>query len=138
MIEHNGVLACYEAFERLKSNRPKNKKFIGLPIDKITASVVSQEAGFDSGYLKSKRSNHQAIIAQIESFKKGQEGTVLSKAEIQRRERDRGQKYKDERDRLQVLLEQSLSRELVLAAKLSQLEGQLYKSDKLVSIKKSK
>lgn len=134
----NGVSACYEAFCRLKEKRPENEKFIGLSLDKITASVVSQEAGFDSGYLKKQRPVHQAIIAQIESFKKVQEGTTLSRAEIQRRERDRWQKYKGERDRLQVLLEQSLSRELLLATKVKQLESQLYNSGKVFTFKRIK
>jgi hypothetical protein len=40
---------------------------IGLPISKITAGVVSVEAGFDRGYLKSSRASHQILLSQIKS-----------------------------------------------------------------------
>ena len=134
MNKVNGVAQCYDAFARLKDNCPRNEKFTGLPHDKITAAIVSQEAGFDSGYLKRSRPAHQAILALIDSFKKEKLSTTLSKSEIQKRERNVARRYKDECDRLQLLLEESLSRELLLAAKLKQLETLLYNSGKLYSV----
>lgn len=136
MIESSGISECYAAFERLKARCPRSTKFIGLSLDKITASVVSQEANFDSGYLKKRRPSHQTIIALIESFKKEQQVTTLSKTEIQRREKNNTLKYKNERDRLQLLLEQSLARELLLAAKIHELETQVYSLSNLTKIKR--
>tara|TARA_Y100000588_G_scaffold175535_1_gene189582 strand:- start:1616 stop:2026 length:411 start_codon:yes stop_codon:yes gene_type:complete len=130
----NGLSECYDAFDRLKAGCPKNIKFLGISPDKITASIVSQEAGFDSGYLKKRRLNHQALIAQIGEFKREQSRFTLSRVEVQRREREKAKRYKDERDRLQQLLELSLARELLLAVKLKELESQLYR---LVDFSKS-
>ena len=89
MTDLNGLSECYDAFDRLKARCPKNIKFLGISPDKITASIVSQEAGFDSGYLKKRRLNHQALIAQIDEFKREQSRFTLSRAEVQRREREK-------------------------------------------------
>ena len=135
MIAKSGVEMCYEAFDRLKSGKPKLGKFIGITPDKITLSIVSQEAGFDSGYLKRKRPKHQGIISQIDAFKKESKSTTLSKSEIVRRESRRVNNYKEELERVRILLEQSLARELLLASKLKDLENQLYKSNKVARIR---
>ncbi|PKF49510.1 hypothetical protein [Enterovibrio nigricans] len=135
MIAKSGVEKCYEAFERLKNGKPKLGKFVGITPDKITPSIVSQEAGFDSGYLKRKRLKHQGIISQIDEFRKENKNTTLSKAEIVRRESRRANNYKEELERVKVLLEQSLARELLLASKLKDLEKQLYKSDRVARVR---
>lgn len=135
MIAKNGVAICYEAFERLKNGKPNLGKFIGITPDKVTPSIVSQEAGFDSGYLKRKRLNHQGIISQIDAFKEESKKTTLSKAEIVRRESSKAKNFKEELERVKVLLEQSLTRELLLAAKLKELEKQIHKSNKVARIR---
>ena len=84
---NNGVQACMDAFERLKNNAPTVSKFQNIAPSCITASVVSQEAGFDSGYLKSSRANHRALIMLIETHrnaakeKAGRDRTLLMKFE---------------------------------------------------------
>lgn len=60
-----GLNRCREAHNRLKNGRPNNELFKGIP---ITASVFSQEAGFDSGYLK--KSRHADFFAEISAVKK--------------------------------------------------------------------
>ncbi|PST87874.1 hypothetical protein C9I86_12395 [Photobacterium sp. NCIMB 13483] len=135
MIAKSGVEVCYEAFERLKNGKPNIVKFIGITPDKVTPSIVSQEAGFDSGYLKRKRLNHQGIISQIDAFKEESKKTTLSKAEIVRRESRKANNYKEELERVRVLLEQSLTRELLLVTKVKDLEKQLYKSNKVARMR---
>lgn len=69
MKTRDGVLECEEAFDRLVRSCPRISEHVGLPPQKITAGVVSVEAGFDRGYLKSGRSKHQPLIAKINSFR---------------------------------------------------------------------
>ncbi|MGI2014544.1 hypothetical protein [Shewanella oncorhynchi] len=128
MSHGNGLDECYEAFERLKAGRPNLERFAGITPDKITASVVSQEAGFDSGYLKKKRLNHQGIIALIDFFRTENKSTTLSKMEAIRREKEKSVNYKERLLEIELLLEQSLARELLLACKINELEGLLYQS----------
>ncbi|XAW89239.1 hypothetical protein ABDK09_20945 [Vibrio sp. CDRSL-10 TSBA] len=96
MSQVNGLSACYDAIERLKEGKPINEKFIGITHNKITASVVSQEAGFDSGYLKRSRPSHQAIIAMIDAIKANQDNNSLSKAEVKRRHNQKIEKMNSE------------------------------------------
>ncbi|USD32107.1 MULTISPECIES: hypothetical protein [Vibrio] len=138
MTVKSGLEACYEAFERLKEGKPNNSKFFGIAPSKLTPSIVSQEAGFDSGYLKRKRPNHQGIISLIDAFKEESKDTTLSKAETIRRESRKANYYKDELERVRLLLEHSLARELLLATKLRELEKQLYDSNKVIRIDPSK
>ncbi|MBA35527.1 MAG: hypothetical protein CMI14_08855 [Oleispira sp.] len=128
MSKVSGVEACYEAFDRLKQGKPTLEKFIGITSDKITASVVSQEAGFDSGYLKKKRPSHQGIITLIEKYRCESKSTTLSKAEVIRREKQKTVKYKEKLELTQNLLEQALAREILLVSKLRDLESLLQKS----------
>lgn len=64
-----GIDECLQAFERLKLNQALNKKFVGIEKCKITPSIVSQEAGFDPGYLKKSRHEHVALIMLINDYK---------------------------------------------------------------------
>lgn len=64
-----GLLECEEALQRLLEGRPVVAKHVGLSRSKITASIVSFEAGFDRGYLKKSRNAHLPILARIEAFR---------------------------------------------------------------------
>ncbi|VVO49505.1 hypothetical protein PS838_00216 [Pseudomonas fluorescens] len=64
-----GLLECEEALQRLLDGKPVVAEHVGLSLSKITASVVSLEAGFDRGYLKKSRNSHLPIIARIEAFR---------------------------------------------------------------------
>lgn len=62
-----GVGACEEAFQRLLEGKPFVPEHVGLDLSKLTASIVSLEAGFDRGYLKKSRKAHLPILAKIEA-----------------------------------------------------------------------
>ncbi|MBA6419611.1 hypothetical protein [Pseudomonas sp. 5Ae-yellow] len=65
----NGLATCEEALQRLVSGKPHRPEHVGLDLSKLTAGIVSYEAGFDRGYLKKARKSHQALIAQIEAYR---------------------------------------------------------------------
>lgn len=64
-----GLGACEEALQRLLVGRPVVPQHVGLDLSKLTASIVSLEAGFDRGYLKKSRKAHLPLLAQIEAFR---------------------------------------------------------------------
>ncbi|MFA0718750.1 hypothetical protein AB4622_22430 [Vibrio splendidus] len=119
-----GLGACVEAFERLKVNMPNNTEFKGFQPEQITPSVVSQEAGFDKGYLKKSRTNHMPLIALIEEWRRNG-GSSLSNAEAIRRERDKASRYRAERDEANERYAEALGRELRLIKKIRELEAEL-------------
>lgn len=63
----NGLALCQEALQRLIDGGPVVSEHIGLDLSRITASIVSLEAGFDRGYLKKSRASHLPILARIEA-----------------------------------------------------------------------
>lgn len=63
----NGLAACEEALQRLLDGKPILPAHVGLDLSKLTASIVSLEAGFDRGYLKKSRKAHLPLLAQIEA-----------------------------------------------------------------------
>ncbi|QXI11266.1 hypothetical protein [Pseudomonas zeae] len=65
----NGLSACEEALQRLLVGKPVVPKHVGLDLSKLTASIVSLEAGFDRGYLKKSRKAHLPLLAQIEAVR---------------------------------------------------------------------
>lgn len=124
----SGLSSCIEAFERLKVDMPINDEFKGYQPEQISPSVVSQEAGFDKGYLKKSRPNHMPLIALIEDWRKSG-GTSLSKAEAIRRERDKALRYMQERDEANQRYALALGRELRLIKKIRELELELKNSN---------
>lgn len=64
-----GVGACEEALQRLMVGKPVVPEHVGLDLRKLTASLVSLEAGFDRGYLKKSRKPHLPLLAQIEAVR---------------------------------------------------------------------
>lgn len=62
-----GIGACEEALQRLLDGKPFVPEHVGLDLSKLTASIVSLEAGFDRGYLKKSRKAHLPILAKIEA-----------------------------------------------------------------------
>lgn len=64
-----GLGACEEALQRLLVGKPVVPKHVGLDLSKLTASIVSLEAGFDRGYLKKSRKVHLPLLAQIEAVR---------------------------------------------------------------------
>lgn len=66
-----GLGACEEALQRLLVEKPVVPEHVGLDLSKLTASIVSLEAGFDRGYLKKSRKAHLPILAKIEACRAG-------------------------------------------------------------------
>ena len=66
-----GLGACEEALQRLMAGKPVVPEHVGLDLSKLTASIVSLEAGFDRGYLKKSRKAHLPLLAQIEAVRAG-------------------------------------------------------------------
>lgn len=62
-----GLDICEEALQRLLDGVPFVPEHVGLGLSKLTASIVSLEAGFDRGYLKRSRKAHLPILAKIEA-----------------------------------------------------------------------
>ncbi|MFG0918846.1 hypothetical protein [Pseudomonas fulva] len=60
-----GLGVCEEALQRLLIGKPVVHEHVGLDLSKLTASIVSLEAGFDRGYLKKSRKAHLPLLAQI-------------------------------------------------------------------------
>lgn len=69
-----GLAACEDAFKRLMDGAPVVSEHVGLDASKVTAGVVSVEAGFDRGYLKKARKAHQSLLAKIEAHRIGLPG----------------------------------------------------------------
>lgn len=64
-----GLGACEEALQRLLVGKPVVPEHVRLDLSKLTASIVSLEAGFDRGYLKKSRKAHLPLLAQIEAVR---------------------------------------------------------------------
>ena len=74
-----GLNTCGEALRRLLVGEPVVPGHVGLDLSKLTASIVSLEAGFDRGYLKKSRKSHLPLLAQIEAVRaKASKGTGSS------------------------------------------------------------
>lgn len=134
MTNKNKLMACFEALERLKNGTPQVEEFIGLELDKITNSVVSQEAGNDKGYIKNKRPNHQGIIQAIKDVNDSISTNTMSKAEIERRNKKKVEKLNNKLALVEELLEESLAREILLMTRLKVLEEQVFNENKIVKI----
>lgn len=66
---NKGLITCEEALQRLLEGKPVVSEHVGLDLSKLTASLVSLEAGFDRGYLKKSRKSHLPLLAKIEAFR---------------------------------------------------------------------
>lgn len=121
MTELSGIAACRAALERIKKGKANNPEFNNAT---LTASIVSQEAGYDSGYLKKKR--HPDFIAEINDVRNQLEERQgkISKSEYNRVDKS-SKKYKDIADRNKILLDEALTREIYLIRKIRELEVEL-------------
>jgi len=113
-----GLQLCEEALQRLIDGAPNNSKFIGV---KITPSIVSQEAGFGSGYLKKAR--HKEFIDDIFEAQKKQQEHLKTIPEAKHKDvKAQLEISKRELRRYKRLLEDSLGREMRLLAQVRSLE----------------
>ena len=79
----SGLEACEDAFKRLIEGSPVVSQHVGLDASKLTAGVVSVEAGFDRGYLKKARKTHQSLLAKIEAYRICLPGITTSKSDAE-------------------------------------------------------
>lgn len=73
-----GLGACEDALQRLLDGKPVVPEHVDLDLSKLTASIVSHEAGFDRGYLKKSRKAHLAILARIDAARAGVDKKTIS------------------------------------------------------------
>ena len=116
-----GLIMCREALERLKNGKPNNDLFKGVP---ITASIVSQEAGFDSGYLK--KSRHAEFIDEISAVKENLDGQkkVIARKKYEKVERGAIAAESDAK-RYKKMLDDALTREIRLIRRVRELESDI-------------
>ena len=124
---NTGLDKCFEALGRIKANNPLESKFVDLPRNKVTAAVISQEAGFDSGYLKKKRPQHQPIISLIESYRSSDTGSTLSVRESIEREKRKAESFRTRLKLAEIKLHNALARELLLIDQIDRMEQELAK-----------
>lgn len=119
----SGITLCEQAFERLKAGKPERLLISEYTLDSISAALVSKEAGFDPGYLKSARIKHRPILLEIDQFKiresscTKKEKKKISDLKVQVEfEKQQAKKYES-------LYKEALAREVVLAARLAEPES---------------
>lgn len=131
----NGLLACEEAFERLKVGKPNLAVHVGLDPSKITAGIVSFEAGFDRGYLKKKRDSHQPLIAQIEAYRSSFGSANASKAMQIKRANDKVDKARGELEIVQEQLFHIMTQNIQLVERVRLLEAEVKKLNNVTELK---
>jgi hypothetical protein len=114
-MNDDGLIKCEAAFLRLKTDR-------NLARNKITASLVSSEAGFDRGYLKKSRRHHQLLIRQIEAYRKSDVKTVDSVKVKYRRARARIESLEKELEDCKETMYKVLTQNLQLVETVNRLE----------------
>lgn len=127
MSRTSGLQRCEEAFERLLAGNPIVSQHVGLEPHKITASVVSVEAGFDKGYLKRSRQSHLPLLSRIEANKTktinlGSSYKTQALKAIKSRD-----KAKIEMEEMKDKLDKVLSQNLILVEHILELESKLRK-----------
>jgi hypothetical protein len=121
-IKKTGLDMCVEAFERLKAGNPRVLKHVGLSRSKFTAGIISYESGQSRGYLKKGRERHKPLIKKIEDYAKGKSSL---EEQLEQTKAKSNKKLREEQKKISIteeLFHQALSRELLLVAKIKELE----------------
>ena len=121
----NGVDKCRVAFERLKAGEPHVAAHVGLDPTKITAGIVSVEAGFDRGYLKKDRPSHRALIADIEAYRKSYGTESSSKALQVKRANDKAAQAVSDLETARGQLYHVMAQNVQLVERVRELQFQL-------------
>ncbi|KKO17281.1 hypothetical protein [Pseudomonas putida] len=120
-----GIDKCRAAFERLKAGEPHVAAHVGLDPTKITAGVVSVEAGFDRGYLKKDRPSHRALLADIEAYRKSYGTESSSKALQVKRANDKAAKALSDLEIARGQLYHVMAQNVQLVERVRELQFQL-------------
>ncbi|WP_426810440.1 hypothetical protein ABOC32_06295 [Pseudomonas sp. WOUb67] len=121
----SGLIACVEALQRLLTGKPIVSAHVGLDLSKLTASIVSLEAGFDRGYLKKSRTAHLPLLAQIEAVREKTNKGVSSNGNQLRQLEKRIAKLEDELARAQEQRGRALVQNMKLWERVRELERAL-------------
>ena len=129
-IRSKGLAACEAALKRLLEGRPLIHSHVGMDVSKITAGVVSHEAGFDRGYLKKSR----PLLAKIAAVRQGGSKSV-SHSISQRQILLEGRLLKVESQMLEAINQRNLVlvQNLQLWERIKELEG-VVREKKVISI----
>lgn len=120
-----GIKACEDAFQRLIDGKPLIKAHVGLSADKITAGVVSVEAGYDRGYLKKSRKHHLMLLARIASYRTQISATKESSIVKLVRAKQKIHTLEDELTRCKTMMERVLTQNMQLVETVKHLEVKL-------------
>ncbi|MGM3215635.1 hypothetical protein ACSQ5K_09380 [Pseudomonas sp. PhalM4] len=133
-VQVDGVHLCAEAFQRLKDGKPRIPAHVGLPKSKVTAGIVSVEAGFDRGYLKKSRPTHMPLIAAIEAYRlEGESASVTSVVKAKRAQM-KADKAVSELEQVRSQLYAVLAQNIQLVERVRELEGELRRARDTSSI----
>lgn len=122
-----GLAACEEAFKRLMDGAPVVSEHVGLDASKVTAGIVSVEAGFDRGYLKKARKAHQALLAKIAAYRIGMPGIANSKSDAKTVKQTLGKlnAMKADKELAYQQRDMVLTQNLQLCERIRELESEL-------------
>lgn len=120
-MSDTGIKLCEQAFYRLKMGIPQNSSFKGK---KITAALVSKEAGFDSGYLKNSRTQHRPLIHEINKFYQDTKNKYITSSRIEKLNK-KIKELEEDIDELKKQRDASLARELLLFNEIERLQNLL-------------
>lgn len=129
MTNKKGIQLCEEALERLLSGHPQIKEHMDISPTRITAGIVSVEAGFDRGYLKRSRKQHMPIIARIESLKTENRDPTSAYIEKSRKAKILADQAKQESSDAKEMLHAVLTQNLQLVDRVRELEELLAKKE---------
>lgn len=124
-VQVDGVHLCTEAFQRLKDGKPRIPAHVDLPKSKVTAGIVSVEAGFDRGYLKKSRSIHMPLIAAIEAYRVEGESASVTSVVKAKRAQIKADKAVSELEQVRSQLYAVLAQNIQLVERVRELEGEL-------------
>jgi hypothetical protein len=133
----SGLDKCVAAFGRLKEEQPLVDAHRGLSPTKITAGVVSVEAGFDRGYLKKSRGIHRPLLDEISAYRDIHVGTGTSGAEELRRANDRAATADSKLVTAEQRLNRVLTQNLQLVERVKELETNLQKYQTVLDFSRS-
>lgn len=121
----DGVDACRSAFERLKTRRSEIPAHNAIAFSKITAGIVSVEAGFDRGYLKKARASHIGLIEEINKFRASMALNLPNARQALKQAQENAQFAESEKLQLQQMIQKVVAQNLQLVERVRQLESQV-------------
>ncbi|WP_350599426.1 hypothetical protein [Pseudomonas sp. 65/3-MNA-CIBAN-0223] len=118
----NGLAICEKALDRLVGGNSIVPAHVSLDLSKLTASIVSLEAGFDRGYLKKSRKSHLPLLAKIEAIRaSGVKGTTSRSKQLRQIE-DQLKKLENELSVAQSNRDKALAQNIKLWERVRELE----------------